>query len=286
VKKPHTPLRRWLRGDSKEQLWGLDPQQFDEASVTATIEALSGPVFGPQGWFRVDVKGAERVPVAPVMVVSNHSGGTIIPDVWGFLWFWYRHFGAIRPIHPSGHELIFANQRLGRWFARRGVLHANRSLAFDVLTRWKRDLMVMPGGDRDTWRPYSRRYQVEFAGRTGYARLALEARVPIVPVAHAGAHETLRVLTDGHRFARAVGLQRFARAEIFPVHLSLPWGLAIGPWPHIPLPTTLRYRFGEPIPVPAELRKGAAVTESMVRSLDARVRAAVQGMLDGLRDER
>ncbi|HRG98734.1 MAG TPA: hypothetical protein PLR99_20925, partial [Polyangiaceae bacterium] len=74
---------------------------------------------------------------------------------------------------------------------------------------------------------------------------ALEARVPIVPVAHAGAHETLRVLTDGHRFARAVGLQRFARAEIFPVHLSLPWGLAIGPWPHIPLPTTLRYRFGE-----------------------------------------
>lgn len=284
MNKPHTPLHRLLRGDSQEH-WGRDPGQFDERSVADTIASLSGPVFGPRGWFRVDVKGAERIPPAPVMLVSNHSGGTIIPDVWGFLWFWYRHFGTSRAIHPSGHELIFANQRLGRWFARRGVLHANRSLAFDVLTRWRRDLMVMPGGDRDTWRPYSRRYQVEFAGRTGYARLALEARVPIVPVAHAGAHETLRVLTDGHRFARAVGLQRFARAEIFPVHLSLPWGLAIGPWPHIPLPTTLRYRFGEPIPVPGDLRKGDEVSEERVLEHDARVRAAVQSLLDGLRDE-
>lgn len=285
MEKPHTPVRRLLRGWSQEQNWGLDPGQFDEASVAGTIESLSGPVFGPQGWFRVDVKGVERVPPAPVMLVSNHSGGTAIPDVWGFLWFWYRHFGTTRPLHPSGHELIFANQRLGRWFARRGVLHAKPGLALEVLTRWKRDLMVMPGGDRDTWRPYSRRYQVEFAGRTGYARLALQARVPIVPVAHSGAHETLLVLTDGHRFARAVGLQRIARAEIFPVHLSLPWGLAVGPWPHIPLPTTLRYRFGEPIPVPEERLDGAEVTDAMVTALDARVRAAVQGLLDGLRDE-
>lgn len=284
MNKPHTPLHRLLRGGSQEH-WGRDPGQFDERSVADTIASLSGPIFGPRGWFRVDVKGAERIPPAPVMLVSNHSGGTIIPDVWGFLWFWYRHFGTSRPLHPSGHELIFANQRLGRWFARRGVLHANPTLAREVLTRWKRDLMVMPGGDRDTWRPYSRRHQVEFAGRTGYARLALQARVPIVPVAHAGAHETLMVLTDGYRFARAVGLQRFARAEVFPVHLSLPWGLAIGPWPHIPPPTTLRYRFGEPIPVPEGLHEGDEVTEEMVLEHDARVRAAVQSLLDGLRDE-
>lgn len=279
-----TLLRRWIRGKTPEH-WGRGPGQFDPKTVDDTIEALTGPVFGPHGWFRVDVRGIERVPAAPVMIVSNHSGGTSIPDVWGFLWFWYRHFGTSRPLHPSGHELIFANERIGRWFARRGVLHANPDLAREVLTEWRRDLMVMPGGDRDTWRPYSRRYQVEFAGRTGYARMALNARVPIVPVAHAGAHETLIVLTDGHRFARAVGLRTVARAEVFPIHLSLPWGLAIGPWPHIPVPTTLRYRFGEPIPVPDGLREGMKVTDAMVQAHDARVRAAVQSMLDGLRDE-
>jgi 1-acyl-sn-glycerol-3-phosphate acyltransferase len=284
LEKPQTFLHRLLHGTDRMD-WGRDLEHFDAATVVETIDALSGPAFGPRGWFRVDVRGIETLPSSPVMIVSNHSGGTIIPDVWGFLWFWYRRFGTARPIHPSGHELIFANERIGRWFARRGVIHANPTLARAALARG-RDLMVMPGGDRDTWRPYSRRYEVEFAGRTGYARLALQARVPIVPVAHAGAHETLIVLSDGHRFARAVGLRAIARAEVFPVHLSLPWGLAIGPWPHIPIPTTLRYRLGAPIPVPAELGAGDEVTDAMVLAHDARVRASVQSMLYALRDGR
>ena len=284
MEKPQTFLHRLLHGTDRMD-WGRDLEHFDAATVLETIDALSGPVFGPMGWFRVDVRGIETLPPSPVMIVSNHSGGTIIPDVWGFLWFWYRRFGTARPIHPSGHELIFANERIGRWFARRGVIHANPHLAREALARG-RDLMVMPGGDRDTWRPYSRRYEVEFAGRTGYARLALQARVPIVPVAHAGAHETLIVLSDGHRFARAVGLRAIARAEVFPVHLSLPWGLAVGPWPHIPIPTTLRYRLGAPIPVPAELGAGDEVTDAMVLAHDARVRASVQSMLYALRDGR
>ncbi len=81
----------------------------------------------------------------------------------------------------------------------------------------------------------------------GYARLALKAGVPIVPLAHARAHETLIVLSDGRRFARALGLPAIARASIWPVHLSLPWGLAIGPWPHIPTPARLRCRIGAPV---------------------------------------
>ncbi len=129
------------------------------------------------------------------------------------------------------HELILATQATGRFFARRGVMRGSRELARAVLQEWRRDLMVMPGGDVDTWRPYRARYQVRFGGRSGYARLALEARVPIVPLAHAGAHSTLVVLSDGARLARALRLPEIARARIWPVHLSLPWGLAIGPWP-------------------------------------------------------
>src|ERR1700749_1055823 len=112
--------------------------------------------------------------------------------------------------------------------------------------------MVMPGGDLDTWRPYSQRYRVRFSGRTGYARTALRAGVPIVPMANAGAHETLIVLSDGRRLAKALHLQELARASIWPVHLSLPWGLAIGPWPHIPVAALPRYRIGPAVPPPAQ----------------------------------
>lgn len=277
-------LLRWLQG-ARDMPWGADPTQLDTAVLRETLDAITGRVFGDGAYFPVRVDGVEHVPPAPVMVVSNHSGGTTIPDVWGLLWLWYRAFGDARPLHPMAHEMVLSIPALAQWFAQRGVIRADPALARRVLTELRRDLLVLPGGDVDTWRPWTRRYEVEFAGRTGYARTALLARVPIVPVAHAGAHDTLLVLTDGRRIAERLGLRRIFRANVFPIHLSLPWGLAIGPLPHIPVPVTLRYRFGAPIPVPDTLAPGEAPTEAMVREHDAKVRAAVQAGLDALRDE-
>jgi 1-acyl-sn-glycerol-3-phosphate acyltransferase len=218
------------------------------------------------------------------MIVSNHSGGTTIPDVWGFGVLWYRAFGVERPLHLMAHDIILATDATRRFFGRRGVLRGSRKLAEHVLTDWQRDLMVMPGGDLDTWRPYRERYRVRFGGRTGYARLAIQSGVPIVPVANAGAHETLVVLSDGRELARKLHLRELWRASIWPVHLSLPWGLAVGPWPHLPLPTRLRYRIGLPISVSDEPIADPA--PSLVEELDARVQAAVQAQLDALRDDR
>ena len=147
--------------------------------------------------------------------------------------------------------------------------------------------LVMPGGDLDVWRPYSKRYDVQFAGRTGYARVALEAGVPVVPVANAGAHETFLVLTDGQKLASFLRLPDLVRAHIWPVHISLPWGLAVGPWPHLPVPTKLRYRFGPAIhPEQVGLAPGEEPTDAQVDAFDALVRAGVQAELDRLRDQR
>jgi len=217
------------------------------------------------------------------MVVSNHSGGTTIPDVWGFLIAWYRHFGTHRPIHPMAHEMILSTRPTGEYFEKRGVLQANKVVAQLALASHRHDLMVMPGGDLDTWRPFKKRYEVRFGERMGYVRTALKAGVPIVPVANAGAHETLFVLTDGQVIARALGFKEAFRAHIFPIHFSLPWGLAVGPWPHIPTPARLRYRIGEPIAPSVLLAPGEEPSEEMVRELDARVRRAVQDLLNELK---
>lgn len=264
--------------------WGMDPLEFDPAATQQTVDR-AGNLFGPRRYFGLEIegKGFANVPSGPSMVVSNHSGGTTIPDVWGFLIAWYRHFGVKRPIHPMAHEIILSNRFTGVYFAKRGVLRGGRSIALSALREHGHDLMVMPGGDRDTWRPYSKRYEVCFSGRSGYARMAIQAGVPIVPVANAGAHETLIVLTDGRPFARAIGLHAFARAEVFPVHFSLPWGFAVGPWPHLPTPVTLRYRVGAPIVPPAHPDPEREPDEEMVRALDAEVQAAVQRLLDELK---
>jgi 1-acyl-sn-glycerol-3-phosphate acyltransferase len=262
----------------------MDAGAYDPALVQRTVSRLRW-LFGEHGYFPVSVRGLEDLPSAPVMLVMNHSGGTTIPDVWGFGVAWYAKFGVERPIHPLGHELIFATEHTARFFATRGVLHASRRVAADVVGHYRRDLLVMPGGDFDTWRPYRERWRVRFGGRSGFARVAISTGTPIVPVAHAGAHETLMVLTDGQRIARALRLPRLARAEVFPIHLSLPWGLAIGPWPHLPLPARLRYRVGAPI-VPPAMPPGQDPPEAVATAFAARVEREVQRLLDELKLER
>ena len=271
---------KWLHG-SQRVAWGTDPGVFSPEIVKRTLPWVK-KLYGPGRYFGLEVTGWENVPEAPAMIVSNHSGGTTIPDVWGFIAAWYQNFGVHRPLHPMAHEIILSTQATGEFFARRGVLRADRELAVSVLRDWKRDLMVMPGGDLDTWRPYSERYRVRFGGRNGYARTALQAGVPIIPVAHAGAHETLIVLSDGQRLARALHLHEMARASIWPIHLSLPWGLAIGPWPHIPTPARFRYRIGPRVEPPARARPGSEPDDALVREYDHLVQAAVQRLLDEL----
>jgi 1-acyl-sn-glycerol-3-phosphate acyltransferase len=263
--------------------WGTDPGLYDSGLVQQTMRYVRR-IIGPGGYFGLDARGLENVPAAPAMIVSNHSGGTTIPDVWGLGLAWYDHFGETRPLHGIVHEIILATDATGSFFSRMGMIRGSRQLALDVLRRWRRDLLVLPGGDLDAWRPHRERYRVRFSGRTGYARTAIRAQVPIVPVAHAGAHETLMVLTDGRRIAQALHFHEIFRADIFPIHLSLPWVLGIGPWPHLPTPVKLRYRFGAPIPAPAWSGESDPPQE-LVQEHDERVRTAVQGLLDGLREE-
>ena len=276
---------KWLHGDNPVP-WGTEPGAYRPELVAQTLEQLKGWLFGPRGYFSLDARGFENVPAAPVVLVSNHSGGTIIPDVWGFLFAWYSHFGVQRPLHPLAHEMVLGNRFTGPFFADRGIIRAEPALALETLTTFRQDVMVMPGGDLDAWRPWSMRYQVRFGGRQGYARIALKANVPIVPVANAGAHETLIVLTDGQWIALAFNLKTIARAHIWPIHLSLPWGLAIGPFPHIPIPARLRYRIGTPIEPPETVPPGKEPSPALIDAYDALVRAAVQNLLDELRETR
>jgi 1-acyl-sn-glycerol-3-phosphate acyltransferase len=265
--------------------WGTDPGAYDPDFVAAHLKWLR-LAFGPGRWFDTQVTGWHHIPDGASMVVGNHSGGTTLYDAWGMIACWYDEMGVHRPVHGLAHELLFATRATGRHFERLGVLRADRTTARRVVHEYDRPFAVMPGGDRDVWRPSSKRHQVHFAGRTGYARTAIQLGVPIVPIAHVGAHETLWVLSDGHRAARFFGIHKLVRADIFPVHVSMPWGLAVGPWPHLPPPTHFAYRFGAPLAPPAWDDPEAPVPAALVKAYDAQVRASLQGLLDELVAER
>ena len=101
-------------------------------------------------------------------------------------------------------------------------------------------LLVYPGGDYEVHRPSWQRNRVDFGGRKGFIRLALEQDVPIVPVVSIGGQETALFLTRGERLARCSRSTALFRLKVLPISLALPWGLNVGDMlGHIPLPAKI-----------------------------------------------
>ena len=68
-------------------------------------------------------------------------------------------------------------------------------------------LLVYPGGDYEVHRPSWEGHRVDFGGRKGFIRLALEHDVPIVPVVSIGGQETALFLSRGERLAKLLHRQ-------------------------------------------------------------------------------
>ena len=66
-------------------------------------------------------------------------------------------------------------------------------------------MLVYPGGDYEVHRPSWERNRVDFGGRKGFIRLAIEQDVPIVPVVAIGGQETALFLSRGEHLAGRSG---------------------------------------------------------------------------------
>jgi 1-acyl-sn-glycerol-3-phosphate acyltransferase len=236
-----------------------------------------GPVI--KRYFRADVRDLESMPAAGgALVVSNHSGGMLTPDVLLFAPEFYKKFGYDRPIYTLGHDAIFMGA-IGDWLHRVGVIEANRENAAKAL-RDGAVVLVFPGGDYDSYRPTLTENVIDFNGRTGYIRTAAAAGVPIVPMVSIGGQETQLFLARGDSIARAIGLKKL-RAEILPISVGFPFGLSVFFPPNLPLPSKIVSRVLEPIDVVAEFGE-----DPDVEMVDLHVRAVMQKALDELARER
>jgi 1-acyl-sn-glycerol-3-phosphate acyltransferase len=231
-------------------------------------------------YFRGEVRGLDNIPAdGPCLLVGNHSGGTMIADTFVFAGEFYAHFGPERRFHQLAHDI--AARLPGTGLRRWGTVSASHENARRAFERGAA-VLVYPGGDYETFRPSWRGGNIEFGGRKGWIRLALEAGVPIIPVVAAGGQETALFVTRGERVAKATGWSDLTRIKVFPFAIGPPFGITLMDLPaRLPLPAKitlevlepidLRERFG-PDPDPDEVYE--AVTGDM------------QETLTGLQDER
>ncbi len=232
-----------------------------------------------RGWFRFEVRGLESFPPdGGALVVGNHSGGMLTPDVLIFAAAFYRRFGYQRPLYTLGHDGMFVGPMAG-WLSRLGVIRATAKNTARAL-RSGGVVLVFPGGIYDAYRPTLAENVIDFNGRTGYIRSAIDARVPIVPVVSIGGQESQLFLTRGRWLAKRLGLSRW-RSDILPITVGFPFGLSMIMPPNLPLPTKIVTEVLEPIDLVAQFGETPEVTD-----VDAHVRAVMQQGLDELAAKR
>ncbi|HLK38030.1 MAG TPA: lysophospholipid acyltransferase family protein [Polyangiaceae bacterium] len=242
---------------------GVDPYGISKSQLRFWFTAV-GAFY--RYYFSVRTRGVEHIPHrGRAMLVGNHSGGIAIDAAMVVV---SCMFEMNPPRLAQGMAEKFINRVpfMSQWASRTGNLmglpkHAERLLEDDRL------LMVFPEGARGTAKLFKERYSLVDFG-TGFMRLALKTKTPIVPFVVLGGGEAFPTVSNAYKLGRLFGV------------------------PYVPVTA-----YGLPLPIPAkmEIQYGPPVfysgtgneDDGVVLGYVAEVKRQIAGMLeDGARRRR
>lgn len=175
--------------------------------------------------------GVEHIPrEGPVLLLVHHTFATY--DGMLLARAIYAETGR-RPT-ALGDDRIFQIPGVADFFHRSGVRPASPTAGEELLSEGHL-LFVMPGGMRESLRPRTHRYQVDWRGRRGFAKLALRTGAPIVLAACRRADEIFTLYPN-----------RLTSLAYEKLHLPVPVARGVGPT-FVPRPVKLRHHLSEPI---------------------------------------
>jgi 1-acyl-sn-glycerol-3-phosphate acyltransferase len=225
--------KRYDRIATRLNEYGYDPFGLDP-SLGRQIAWLMAVLY--YYYFRVETHGIEQVPAGRVLLIGNHAGNTIPMD--GALLASALLIEAEPPRICRGMAEFYL-PRMPWWselIHRAGAVVGTPENCVQLLER-EEAIMVFPEGHRGFIKPYSKAYQLQRFG-TGFVRLALQTRTPIVPVGIVGSEEQSPGLLDSKAIGRLIGAPAFPITATFPL---------LGVLGFLPLPVKYHIHFGEPI---------------------------------------
>jgi 1-acyl-sn-glycerol-3-phosphate acyltransferase len=265
----------------KSLLPAVPAADLDERDPDYIRESLPRLWLAASLYFRGEVRGLGNIPEeGPVLLVGNHSGGNLTPDTHVFTLAFSAYFGVERRFHQLAHNLVLSMPGLS-FLRKYGTVAASHDNARKALEAGAA-VLVYPGGDYEVHRPIWESGRVDFGGRKGFLRLALDEGVPIVPVVSIGGQETALFLSRGERLAKGLRLDKLFRLKVLPISLAPPWGINVGDMlGHLPLPAKITV---EALP-PIDLRREFGADPDLDEVYDHLVRQ-MQETLDALAAER
>jgi 1-acyl-sn-glycerol-3-phosphate acyltransferase len=227
----HELDRRYARLATPLNEYGYDAFGFDKdvARYPAIVMSLAY-----RYWFRVETHGIDNVPAeGPVLVVANHAGNTFAWDAAMIGTALLLEADPPRLARGLGEFYLPTIPFFNEFMARVGSVVGTPENCRQLFDRGE-CVLVFPEGARGFVKPYSKAYRLQRFG-LGFLRLALEHRVPILPVGVVGAEEQSPGIADVKWLGRLIG------APAFPITITLPWLGLLG---LVPLPTKFHLSFG------------------------------------------
>jgi 1-acyl-sn-glycerol-3-phosphate acyltransferase len=220
-------------------------------------------------YFRVETSGIEHLPHGRVLIISNHAGQVAI-DAAMIGTATVLECEPPRIVRGMGEYWLPTVPFVNLMMSRTGSVVGTPKNCMDLL-RKEEAVIAFPEGVRGMNKLFSERYRLQRFG-TGFMRMALATKTPIVPVAVVGSEEQAPAIANLERFGQLLGM------PAFPITLTFP---LLGPLGLLPLPVKYRIYFGKPLRFEGDPDDEDAIIEKKV----ARVVDTIQTMLDnGLRE--
>jgi len=231
-------------------------------------------------YHRAAIVNAERIPESGgCVIVSNH--GRLDFDSFILLRLILRTRGRLARLMAD--HLWFRVSLVDRVFTAAGAVDGTRENALKLLGRGEA-VLTYPGGVREIFGSRFRQEHIDWEGRRGFAHVAIEAGVPVVPVAGIGVNSGHIFVSSGRLLGAMLfrGLLRLGPeyAEyrdpltIGILPLPLPFGLAVS----LPLPCRVTYVVGEPL-LPPTAPVGAEIPPPVIEEFAERVADAMSGLI-------
>lgn len=259
-------FQKFLDEDTMQRLESIASQQANEFGVDQFgFDARILTSLAPLGiwlyrhYFRCETHGAQNIPDGRMMVIANHSGQLPFDAAMIVTAF------ILEPNKPR-----YLRGMVERWsseipfvstlFARAGQVVGSPSTCKKLLER-EEGVIVFPEGVTGIAKLFSERYKLTSFG-SGFMRIALAEKAPIVPVALIGAEEQAPAIANLSPVAKALGMP--ALPIVFPQILPLP------------LPVKYRIYIGEPLYFSGDGTEDDDEIGAMVQ----KTKACIQKMID------
>ena len=114
-----------VTGQVKRFLPRLRVGNLDDRDPDAIREMLPGMWLLITAWFRPDVRGLHHIPAkGPALIVGNHTGGILSPEVLISQLAVTSYFGAQRPFYQLAHRMVL-NSPLAPMLRKFGTVEAD-----------------------------------------------------------------------------------------------------------------------------------------------------------------